>query len=368
MVQGGDITKDDGTGGESIYGKEFEDENFEILRCFIKKCGELKYGDSWNINEDDGTADVYPPWPDDWGTTYRKYRKSLRYIDYFLSTGKGFNSKLVQNMKVSSLLNLAAVRLKKCKYQDANLYCDQALTIDTENGKAFYRRAQARIGLKDYDKALVDLKTALKLCPNDKLIQNEQKMSKESSDGGTRVYVGGLQENVKKEDLELEFEKFGKLNSVWVAFNPPGFAFIEFSNQVDAETACDNLNGTDILGSKIRVEIARGKRRGGFRGSRGGGGRGGSGGGGGGGWRRGNSFGSGGYRGSSGGRGGSRGPPRYDSYGGGRRGGRDYGRDSYGGSSGRNSYGSRGGGGGGGGRGSGGSRYRSRSPVQRQNY
>ncbi|KAF5308316.1 hypothetical protein FQR65_LT06310 [Abscondita terminalis] len=264
MVQGGDITKDDGTGGESIYGKEFEDENFEILhgeegrvgmanagpntnnsqfyittvpcphldninvvfgqvrkglniireigdvqrngdvpvvRCFIKKCGELKYGDSWNINEDDGTADVYPPWPDDWGTTCnekfeeaitnikhsgnhffkqqnyidsdRKYRKSLRYIDYFLSTGKGFNSKLVQNMKVSSLLNLAAVRLKKCKYQDANLYCDQALTIDTENGKAFYRRAQARIGLKDYDKALVDLKTALKLCPNDKLIQNE---------------------------------------------------------------------------------------------------------------------------------------------------------------------------------------------------
>lgn len=193
-------------------------------------------------------------------------------------------------------------------------------------------------------------------------------MSKESSDGGTRVYVGGLQENVKKEDLELEFEKFGKLNSVWVAFNPPGFAFIEFSNQVDAETACDNLNGTDILGSKIRVEIARGKRRGGFRGGRGGSGRGGSGGGGGGGgWRRGNSFGSGGYRGgSSGGRGGSRGPPRYDSYGGGsRRGGRDYGRDSYGSSGGRNSYGSRGGGGRGSG---GGSRYRSRSPVQRQNY
>jgi cyclophilin family peptidyl-prolyl cis-trans isomerase len=44
MVQGGDITDDDGTGGESIYGYKFDDENFnhknEKWTVAMANCGE----------------------------------------------------------------------------------------------------------------------------------------------------------------------------------------------------------------------------------------------------------------------------------------------------------------------------------------
>ncbi|KAL1139495.1 hypothetical protein AAG570_006479 [Ranatra chinensis] len=91
---------------------------------------------------------------------------------------------------------------------------------------------------------------------------------------GTKVYVGGLTEEVRKEDLEVEFQRYGKLNSVWVALNPPGFAFVEFAEWEDARAACEGLNNMELMGIKLRVEMSRGGRGSGRGGGPRGGGRG----------------------------------------------------------------------------------------------
>jgi RNA recognition motif-containing protein len=45
-----------------------------------------------------------------------------------------------------------------------------------------------------------------------------------------KVYVGNLGNNASKNELESSFSKYGPLKNVWVARNPPGFAFIEFED------------------------------------------------------------------------------------------------------------------------------------------
>ena len=44
----------------------------------------------------------------------------------------------------------------------------------------------------------------------------------------SRVYVGTLDPNVTKEQLEDEARAFGKVEDIWIARNPPGFAFITY--------------------------------------------------------------------------------------------------------------------------------------------
>lgn len=50
-----------------------------------------------------------------------------------------------------------------------------------------------------------------------------------------KVYVGGIGADVTKDQLEAEYEGFGRIKDCWVARNPAGFAFVEFYNEKDGK-------------------------------------------------------------------------------------------------------------------------------------
>lgn len=43
---------------------------------------------------------------------------------------------------------------------------------------------------------------------------------------GTRVYVGGLPRDATSREIQDGFSRYGHVSNIWVARNPPGFAFV----------------------------------------------------------------------------------------------------------------------------------------------
>lgn len=104
-----------------------------------------------------------------------------------------------------------------------------------------------------------------------------------------KVYVGNLGNNGNKSELERAFGYYGPLRSVWVARNPPGFAFVEFEDPRDATDAVRELDGRwvwiatlpsslyfvssvlwfnrvtssrrTLCGCRVRVELSNGEKR-----------------------------------------------------------------------------------------------------------
>jgi RNA recognition motif-containing protein len=102
------------------------------------------------------------------------------------------------------------------------------------------------------------------------------------------LFVGNLSYQTTQEDLHAAFAQYGNVESVNIITDrttgqPRGFAFVEMTDPNEAEAAIAQLNGAELGGRALNVNIARPKPSGG--GGFGGGGRPRRGGGGGGGSR-----------------------------------------------------------------------------------
>ncbi|CAN1305628.1 Serine/arginine-rich splicing factor RS2Z32 [Linum perenne] len=75
----------------------------------------------------------------------------------------------------------------------------------------------------------------------------------------TRLYVGHLASRTRSRDLEYIFSKYGRVRDVDMKRD---YAFVEFSDPRDADDARYHLDGREVDGSRLIVEIAKGIPRG----------------------------------------------------------------------------------------------------------
>jgi len=88
----------------------------------------------------------------------------------------------------------------------------------------------------------------------------------------TKLYVGNLSYDATEEELKTLFSQAGVVQSVAIIKDretgrSKGFAFIEMSNQAEAQAAISQLNGKPYRDRALTVNIARPREeRGGFGG------------------------------------------------------------------------------------------------------
>ena len=76
-----------------------------------------------------------------------------------------------------------------------------------------------------------------------------------------KLFVGGLSFSTSPERLKQAFAGFGTVESVTVATDRDsgrsrGFGFVEMATQDEANAAIARLNGSDLDGRQIRVELS----------------------------------------------------------------------------------------------------------------
>ncbi len=76
------------------------------------------------------------------------------------------------------------------------------------------------------------------------------------------IYVGNLPYGTTDEDLKSAFGEYGAVTSVniikdRVTGNSKGFGFVEMENDDEGQKAVDELNGAEMQGRNLKVNLAR---------------------------------------------------------------------------------------------------------------
>jgi cold-inducible RNA-binding protein len=84
----------------------------------------------------------------------------------------------------------------------------------------------------------------------------------------TNIFVGNLSYQTSQEDLQAAFAAYGGVERVSIVTDrdsgqPRGFAFVEMTEQQDAQNAISQLNGAELHGRAMNVNEARPKTAGG---------------------------------------------------------------------------------------------------------
>lgn len=82
-----------------------------------------------------------------------------------------------------------------------------------------------------------------------------------------KVFVGSISWNTNNEGLAAHFAQVGTVTSATILMDKmsgksKGYGFVEFSSEAEAQAAVDKLNGVELDGRALFVDLAKPKTEG----------------------------------------------------------------------------------------------------------
>ena len=80
-----------------------------------------------------------------------------------------------------------------------------------------------------------------------------------------KIYIGNRNHETTETQIRVSFEKYDEVTSLNLVTDKKsgktkGFAFVEMSSQEDGEKAISGLNGEDLGGNLLNVNVAKEKK------------------------------------------------------------------------------------------------------------
>ncbi|PRD34031.1 UNVERIFIED_CONTAM: Peptidyl-prolyl cis-trans isomerase FKBP65 [Trichonephila clavipes] len=125
---------------------------------------------------------------------FRRFGLTLKYVislEHDIPSGQEEGMD-IKGLKLSCYLNVAACQMRHHNYESVVINSSKALSMQSNNAKALYRRGAAYVQLQEYEKAKEDLTAAQQLEPKNQAVSKQLQLLKSKVQKLNQYYASAM--------------------------------------------------------------------------------------------------------------------------------------------------------------------------------
>jgi|TARA_B110001450_G_C17328067_1_gene362266 tetratricopeptide (TPR) repeat protein len=109
----------------------------------------------------------------DYAKAIKTYKDTIDVLDLINLETTRQNTTIINDLRVTTHQNMAMSLNALEKYDEAVFHCEHAIIVNEKSAKAHFIKSQAFEKQQEYEKALISIKKAIVISPNDRKLRDD---------------------------------------------------------------------------------------------------------------------------------------------------------------------------------------------------